>query len=293
MIDRAQTLLQRNRARHDTLIGGPAMGCAGRSGNPGASPKPTLPAPAKKSRTSPTKENLIVGWLAIAAISGAPGKIYRVVNLLRLLATRALVLGVLFGSAGRWDLPFFWAYAAFFTVSVLALSFTIHPELHQERVRPAPGGKDRLLGLFLIPFVLARLSVAGLDAGRFHWSNVPFGVQVIAFVVLAAFSGLAFSSMVVNRFFSPTVRIQHERGHNLITTGPYRYIRHPGYAAMIFTSLCSGPALGSWWAMLPIALYISLIVRRTALEDRFLCQELKGYAEYASRVRYRLVPGLW
>jgi protein-S-isoprenylcysteine O-methyltransferase Ste14 len=226
-------------------------------------------------------------------VTRPPGKFHPMVHLLRLSALRALVLGVLFGSAGRWDLPFFWAYVGLFTVSVLALSFTIDPELCQERFRPAAGGKDRLLRLFLLPFVLARLSLAGLDAGRLHWSNVPLGVQVVAFVGLAASAGLAFSAMAVNRFFSPTVRIQHERDHRMITAGPYRYVRHPGYAGMIFTTLCSGPALGSWWAMLPGAGCICLIVRRTALEDRFLRQELKGYAEYVSRVRYRLVPGLW
>jgi protein-S-isoprenylcysteine O-methyltransferase Ste14 len=210
-------------------------------------------------------------------------------NLLRLLAMRVLVLGVLFGLAGRWDLPFLWAYVVLFTVFGLALWSKTDPRSWQSRA----GGKDASLRLFLPPFVLARLSIAGLDAGRFHWSYVPFEVQFAAFLALAAGGSLVFWSRVVNRFFSPIVRIQEERGHHLITAGPYRYVRHPGYAGMIFSTFCSGPALGSWWALLPIAGCISLIVRRTALEDRLLRRELKGYAEYAGQVRNRLVPGVW
>jgi protein-S-isoprenylcysteine O-methyltransferase Ste14 len=210
-------------------------------------------------------------------------------NLLRLLAMRVLVLGVLFGSAGRWDLPFLWAYVVLFMVFGLALLSKTDPQSWQ----PRAGSKDASLRFFLLPFVLARLSIAGLDAGRFHWSNVPFGVQCAAFVALAACAGLVFWSRVVNRFFSPMVRIQEERGHHVITAGPYGYVRHPGYAGMILSTLCSGPALGSWWALLPIAGCISLIVRRTVLEDRLLRRELKGYAEYTTQVRYRLVPGVW
>jgi protein-S-isoprenylcysteine O-methyltransferase Ste14 len=281
MIDRAQVLAPRTGVRH------------GKAGSPAVSAKQAAAAPGQKWQLRPAKGLRVVGWLEIPAGTRPLGKIYLLVNLLRLLATRVLVLGVLFGCAGRWDLPFFWAYVALFTVSVLALSFTMDQALHQERLRPPAGGKDRLLGLLLLPFVVARLGVAGLDAGRFHWSNVPFAVQMVAFAGLAAFATLALSAMVVNRFFSPAVRIQRERGHNLITTGPYRYIRHPGYAAMVFTGLCSGPALGSWWAMLPTGVYAILIIRRAALEDRFLRKELKGYADYARRVRYRLVPGLW
>lgn len=214
-------------------------------------------------------------------------------NLLRILAALVLIVVVLFGSAGRWDLPFFWASIGLAVLLGLVARFTIDPGLLQERVHPAAGGKDRYLRLFLLPFVLAHLIVAGLDVGRFHWSSVPVGVQVAAIAGLATSLGWVLWSMRVNRFFSPAIRIQEERGHHLITSGPYRYVRHPGYAGMIAAVLCSGPALGSWWAMLPILGYIFLIVRRAAQEDRFLRQELKGYADYASRVRYRLLPGIW
>ena len=118
-------------------------------------------------------------------------------------------------------------------------------------------------------------------------------VHITALIGVAAGLGLVLWAMAVNRFFSPAVRIQEERGHHVITSGPYRLVRHPGYAGMIVAALCSGPALGSWWAILPIAAYILLILRRAAVEDRFLQAELRGYADYARRVRSRLVPGIW
>ena len=99
-------------------------------------------------------------------------------------------------------------------------------------------------------------------------------------------------AMAVNRFFSPVVRLQEERGHRLVTDGPYRYIRHPGYAGILL-SACVGVALGSWWSLLPLVVAMGLILRRTALEDRFLRASLEGYASYAEQVRYRLVPGIW
>ena len=89
------------------------------------------------------------------------------------------------------------------------------------------------------------------------------------------------------------VRIQHERGHTLVTSGPYRFVRHPGYVGAILASLCGGVALGSLWSLVPLVPFAVLFVRRTAVEDRMLRADLGGYAGYAERVRYRLVPGLW
>jgi protein-S-isoprenylcysteine O-methyltransferase Ste14 len=97
----------------------------------------------------------------------------------------------------------------------------------------------------------------------------------------------------VNTFFSEVVRIQHDRGHYVVTSGPYRWVRHPAYLANIVLWPCSALALGSWWAMVPAGVIVALYVLRTALEDRTLQKELPGYADYAKQVRYRLVPGAW
>ena len=115
----------------------------------------------------------------------------------------------------------------------------------------------------------------------------------LALVGYAAGMALAVCAMAANRFFSPVVRIQHERGHTLVTSGPYRFVRHPGYVGAILASLCGGVALGSWWSLVPLAPFAALFLRRTAVEDRMLRADLDGYAGYAERVRYRLVPGLW
>ena len=100
-------------------------------------------------------------------------------------------------------------------------------------------------------------------------------------------------AMAVNRFFSPVVRIQTDRGHHLITSGPYRYVRHPGYAGALLLFLGGGLTLGSWLALLLNLAMIPAMIRRTVIEDRCLWQELDGYAPYAETVRYRLIPGVW
>ena len=99
--------------------------------------------------------------------------------------------------------------------------------------------------------------------------------------------------MVVNRFFSASVRIQTERGHTVISSGPYQYIRHPGYAGGVLSSVAVPLLLGSFWALVPAILVIILMVVRTGLEDTTLLEELEGYRKYATSVRHRLIPGAW
>jgi protein-S-isoprenylcysteine O-methyltransferase Ste14 len=99
--------------------------------------------------------------------------------------------------------------------------------------------------------------------------------------------------MAANRFFSPVVRVQSERGHRVIDVGPYARMRHPGYLGMAVFAPMAALALGSWWALVPAGLYTTLILRRAAVEDRFLHGHLPGYAEYAARVRFRILPGIW
>jgi protein-S-isoprenylcysteine O-methyltransferase Ste14 len=213
---------------------------------------------------------------------------------LRVLIVEGVLAATLFASAGRMDLPWFWAVLAVHSALITVAMSSIDPALRRERLKPGPGGRDRYLRLIALPFILAHLIVAGLDVGRFHWTGpMPAGVQAVALIGYTAGMVLSVCAMVNNRFFSPVVRIQHERGHTLVTSGPYRFVRHPGYVGAILASACGGVALGSWWSLVPLVPFAVLFLRRTAVEDRMLRADLDGYAGYAARVRYRLVPGLW
>ena len=148
-----------------------------------------------------------------------------------------------------------------------------------------------LLGALLLPTV--SLIVAGLDH-RFGWTAVlPTGVHLSGLVMLAAGYALGAWAMAVNRFFSAVVRIQKERGHAVVTRGPYRLVRHPSYAGGLLATIGIPLLLNSWWALIPASVVVALTIARTALEDRTLQNELPGYSEYAQRTRYRLVPGMW
>lgn len=216
---------------------------------------------------------------------------------LRGVVVLLLLASVLFVSAERWDVPAFWTYWIVFSafgVITLRLVHRKHPELLQERFRPGPGGRDPWTRPVLVVLFAGHWIVAGLDVGRFHWSDaIPTALQLSALVVMAlGLAGWGWA-MLNNRFFSSEVRIQNERGHQVETGGPYRFVRHPGYAAALLVFAASPLALGSLWAALPIAAVELMFVRRTALEDGMLRAELPGYAEYAARVRFRLLPGVW
>ena len=190
----------------------------------------------------------------------------------------------------------FWAYLGVFFATMVVGSFLADPTLARERLRPGPGGREeaRVLAILLVPLWLGQYVVAGLDVGRFHWSDsVPLVVQVIGLLAMAAALAIVTWAVTVNRFFSSVVRIQTDRGHHLITSGPYRYVRHPAYACCPFLFVGGGLALGSWLAALIGLVMVLPIVRRTALEDRVLREQLEGYAAYAQKVRYRVLPGVW
>ena len=196
----------------------------------------------------------------------------------RLLLLPAILIGTLFGSAGRWDLPFFWAWIGVFVLAAVVVLATLDRDLLRERIKPGPGGTDRHLRLFAMPFFLAHLIVAGLDLGRFHFSDsVPTWLRVAGLVGAALGFAVSIWCMHVNRFFSSVVRIQSERGHYLITHGPYRFVRHPGYLCAILVFPLGGLALGSWWALAPVGAAGLLLLRRTIIEDRFLHENLEGY----------------
>jgi len=199
----------------------------------------------------------------------------------------------LFGAAGRIDIVEFWVYVAILA-AVSALSLTLlDPDLMQERMRP--GG--RRVGLRFLPIIVVMFvhwTVAGLDRGRLHLSDTVLpGLEAVALALFALAWIVFVWAMYVNRFFSSIPRIQSERGHAVITTGPYRFVRHPGYTAALLAAVTSGLALGSWISTFIAPIALVGLVWRTMVEDRMLQSDLPGYADYAARVRYRLVPGIW
>jgi protein-S-isoprenylcysteine O-methyltransferase Ste14 len=146
----------------------------------------------------------------------------------------------------------------------------------------------------MVVLIFGQWIVAALDVGRYHWSDkIPFTMQFAALIAVAlGMAGWGWA-MLSNRFFSSEVRIQTDRGHHMESGGPYRCVRHPGYVSALLMFAASPVALGSLWAILPTLGALVLFVRRTALEDEMLRVELPGYAEYAARVRFRLVYGVW
>lgn len=218
--------------------------------------------------------------------------------LVRLLLVLTILGALLFLPAGRWDWPEAWAlilsFGAFLLLYALWGLYRDRAQL-QERSRVAPNVKrwDKvILGVYsaLLPTVFV---VAGFDAGRFGWSQVPVVMQMLAWVGLALAAGLIFWTTTANTYLSRQARIQDDRGQEVVTVGPYRTIRHPMYLGIVVLYLCLGPSLGSWYALIPGLAIDVLFVVRTAKEDAMLLEELAGYEAYARRVRYRLVPGIW
>jgi protein-S-isoprenylcysteine O-methyltransferase Ste14 len=200
----------------------------------------------------------------------------------------------LFAAAGTIAILGFWLYLAILAAIIVASLLALDPGLLRERMRPGGQRPPLALRLFTIVMFLHWI-VAGLDRGRFHWSDgVPSWIQALGLIALAAGYVLCFWAMAVNRFFSSVVRIQSDRGQHVVASGPYAYVRHPGYLAGIVIILVSGLALGSWLAaLLVIVSSLPFLLYRAITEDRVLQAELLGYADYARRVRWRLVPGIW
>jgi len=194
-----------------------------------------------------------------------------------------------------------WAYSLLFASAGIGMRLWAerrHPGLMAERAQlaRAPGVKswDRLLSpLMALSLGLPLFVVAGLDH-RFGWSaHFPSWLNILGLVLASAGYGFAGWALVENRFFSAMVRIQSERGHVVCDTGPYRIVRHPGYAGSVLPPFAMVLALDSVWTLIPATAAVVIAVVRTALEDRTLQQELPGYREYADRVRYRLIPGVY
>ncbi len=205
---------------------------------------------------------------------------------------------ILFVAAGRLDWTAAWIYLAVYG-GVVLVNMTImmrtSPELAAERGRSKQDTKswDKLVTNIAGLFMIAGLIVPGLDL-RFGWSpQFAFAVQAVGFVGLLLGYVLFSWAMLCNQFFETKVRIQQDRGHTVATTGPYRYVRHPGYVGMILQLVATPIALGSGWGLAPALCAAGMFILRTRLEDTTLHDELAGYRDYARRVRYRLVPGVW
>jgi protein-S-isoprenylcysteine O-methyltransferase Ste14 len=213
--------------------------------------------------------------------------------ILVLLATA----GILFGAASRTEWLQAWLFLATYTAVIVVAFVVVDPAVIQERSHVQRGNNRLDMVLASVSFLFffpGTLLVAGLDAVRFQWSvPIPFAAQIAALAVFVAGYGFSLWAMVTNKFFSCFVRIQSERGHHPIQTGPYALVRHPGYAGAILGSLALPFALGSLWAIVPAIIGSCLLIVRTACEDRTLKKELGGYQEYAAQVRWRLLPGVW
>jgi protein-S-isoprenylcysteine O-methyltransferase Ste14 len=235
------------------------------------------------SRMSPETRRAIILWIVQAAL-GVVG-----------------YAALLFLTAGTLAWPWGWALIAVLAAFLAAhpvILIPINPELLAEREKGAlaEGVKawDKVVSM-LAAGVLPVTSwiVAGLDF-RFGWSSaMPVGWHLAGLTVMVLGFALFLWAMASNAYFAEGVRIQEERGHTVATSGPYRYVRHPGYVGAILSQSATPALLGSVWALIPSVGCAAMYVLRTYLEDKTLLDELPGYSEYAAETRYRLLPGVW
>jgi protein-S-isoprenylcysteine O-methyltransferase Ste14 len=206
----------------------------------------------------------------------------------------------LFLAAGTVDWPAGWAFLVLFFGFVVALSLWLlrhNPELLTERMtgvgKPDQKAWDKVFyGLANLVF-FAWLVLMPLDTVRFHWSQMPAWLQVVGAIVLLGSFSLFFLTFRENTYLSPAVRVQADRGQTVVSTGPYHYVRHPMYAAVIPYALGTSLLLGSWYGLLLGLILVVGIALRAVLEERTVRAELPGYDAYMAQVKYRLVPHVW
>ena len=206
---------------------------------------------------------------------------------------------LLFWPAGTLHWGRAWIHLGLWVVT-FAINFAIlrraNPELLDARLKRQrfTNRLDLLLMVFVfLPAVLAIPVVAGLEAVRYALGAMPLWAIWLGIAVHVLGDAVMVWSMAVNPFLEKTVRIQSERGHHVISTGPYAYVRHPMYVGVSGMFAAIPLMLGSAYAFVPVCIMIIALVARTVFEDRLLQRELAGYREYAARVRYRLIPGIW
>lgn len=212
----------------------------------------------------------------------------------------ALMAMLLFVPAGTLHWPAAWVLLAELGIlgfaSGLWLAWT-DPDLLRERMSPFvqrdQEASDRtLIKIISIAFVVW-LVFMPLDACRFGWSHVPLWVRWIGAIAIAVSLAIVHWTVLENRYAVVVVRVQRERGQHVITTGPYRFVRHPMYAGAILLFVGTPLLLGSWYGLIGAAIIMALFCVRITIEERTLRAELEGYTEYAAGVPYRLIPGVW
>ena len=218
--------------------------------------------------------------------------------IIKTVVTILFILALIFVPAGTLNWPEAWLFLLLYFAVVTGVMIWMKknaPGLLKERMSPKKDAKswDKKIITAYTLLVMALMIVPGLDAVRFRWSEVPLIVKVLGFIGYIPAMGFALWAMKENAYLSDVVRIQVDRGHTVCNTGPYRYVRHPMYVGVILIIFCLPFSLGSFYALIPAFIIVVLFILRTSLEDKTLQQELPGYKEYAQKVRYRLLPGVW
>jgi protein-S-isoprenylcysteine O-methyltransferase Ste14 len=220
--------------------------------------------------------------------------------LLEVLAEFAVFAALLFVSAGTLLWPAGWAFIALFFSFALAIVLWLartEPDLLAERMSsPMQSGQplwDKVFVVAVMVLFVAWLIVMPLDAVRFGWSEVPDWLQILGTLGVVLSFYIMFLTFRENAYLALVVKVQEERGQSVVSTGPYRYVRHPMYASTFLFFPGSALLLGSWWGLLLCAVLLGLLVWRIPLEERMLENGLSGYDEYARKVRYRLIPRVW
>jgi protein-S-isoprenylcysteine O-methyltransferase Ste14 len=220
--------------------------------------------------------------------------------LLEVLAEFAVFAALLFVSAGTLLWPAGWAFLALFFGFALAIILWLarkEPELLAERMSsPMQSGQplwDKVFVVAVMVLFVAWLILMPLDAVRFGWSEVPGWLQILGALGVVLSFYIMFLTFRENAYLALVVKVQEERGQSVVSTGPYRYVRHPMYASTFLFFPGSALLLGSWWGLMFCTVLLGLLVWRIPLEERMLENGLDGYDEYARKVRYRLIPRVW
>lgn len=218
--------------------------------------------------------------------------------LIKTLLTFGVTAAVIFASAGRLTYWQGWLFVGFYTIFAVLTAgrYVRRKALVSERLNPGPGVKwwDRIIFRIFASLCLVIIVLSSFDAGRFGWSpKLPAAVYIISNAVMYISYSFIIWAMFTNDFFSSRVRIQTDRGQYVVQSGPYSFVRHPGYLGVMFWLPSLAVVLGSLWALIPAGLAMITMLIRTYLEDQMLKKELTGYVEYSQKVRYRLLPGVW
>jgi protein-S-isoprenylcysteine O-methyltransferase Ste14 len=220
--------------------------------------------------------------------------------IVRTMAWIAAMAVILFAAAGTVRWPAGWVFLAELGGFGLAIGLWLarhDPALLAERmstfIQPAQKTWDKIFMAVVFVLWTGWLVLMPFDAVRFRWSHVPVWAQATGAILIALCMYLAYLTFRENSYAAPVIKIQRERGHHVVSTGPYAHVRHPMYAGAVLFFIGTPLLLGSWWGLAAAPLIAAVMAVRAVLEERVLADELPGYREYATRVRYRLIPGVW